>query len=168
MMRRASIIFALGLAACGGAKEGEERECNDGGSTNTLNGSYCEDVSMLYKEVKCLTVGQALRIEYVRPIGTGSEKTLQIIVSGENVVLEAGTEIKLLDVGAEVRRIIADAQAPITLTGELEASSSLIFSEYTGMIGTPAKGSFAMLFKSGRNLRGEFECTVEDARPAGT
>lgn len=162
------LAFASVAASCGGGGEGDERECNDGGSIPTLSGSYCEDVQMLYLQAKCLTIAPALRIEYVRPIGTGSEKTLQIIVSGDNVVLEPNKEIKLLAAGAEVRRILADAQAPITLTGELEQSSSLIFTEYSGMIGTPAKGSFAMLFKSGRTLRGEFECIVEDARPPGT
>lgn len=157
-------VFCLG--ACGDS-DGEENQCNGGGSGNTLEGSYCEDVDMIFTEVGCLTVvgSKALRIEYVRPIGTGSEKTLQIILSGDNVVLEANKEIKLTDVGAEVRRILADAAAPIRLTDELEAQSSLTFGTYTSSIGQAMDGKFAMLFKSGRNLRGEFECTLKDATP---
>lgn len=160
------LALGLALASCGGSAEGEERECNDGGSVPTLDGSYCEDVEMLYLESKCLTVDPALRIEYVRPLGSGSEKTLQIIVSGANVVLEANKEINLSSAGAEVRRILS--AGPLTLTAELENNSTLTFTEYTGTIGSTAHGSFALRFKSGRTLRGEFECTIEDAKPAGT
>jgi hypothetical protein len=150
-------------AGCGG--DDGERECNDGEEANSLEGSYCEDTEMKYTQVRVLTVADALRIEYTRPIGTGAEKTLQIILSGGNVVFAPNTEINLIDAGAEVRRILAEAPAPITLTQELEATSTLTLNEYNAAIGSKITGSFAMLFKSGRNLRGKFEATLEDAMP---
>src|SRR5262245_17335989 len=106
-------------AACGG-DDGGEKHCNGGGSGNTLEGSYCEDTEMIFAEVKCLLVANNLRIEYVRMIGTGSEKTLQIILSGDNVTLEPNREINLKMVAAEVRRVVAEAQEPIRLTAQIE------------------------------------------------
>lgn len=152
------------LAACGGSDDGL-RHCNDGGSGSTLHGSYCEGIDMAFSEVAILTISGALRIEYVRPLGTGLEKTLQIIIDGSVINLEPNVEIELLAAGAQVRRVIAEAQAPQTLTGELEPSSSITFSQLTGEIGSPIAGEFAMLFKSGRTLGGEFAGTIEDARP---
>jgi hypothetical protein len=158
----AIVIFAL-FAGCGGPGEGDERHCNDGGSPNKLEGSYCEDVSMIYTEVRFLTVSTALRIEYVRPLGSGSEKTLQIILDGSRVVLEPNVDIQLLATGAQIRRVLAEAQ--ITLTQEIEASSTIRFHEYNGAVGSRVSGQFAILFKSGRTLSGEFEGVIEEARP---
>lgn len=165
MDRLAVALPLVLLAACGGKDEGEERRCNDGGSGSTLRGSYCEDVEMRYTDVKFLIVSDSLRIEYVRPVGTGSEKTLQIILNGTEVVLEPNVDIKLLDSGAQVRRVIAESPAPLTLTGEIESTSTLTFREYTGAIGSKVTGMFALLFKSGRTLSGDFEGVIEDARP---
>jgi hypothetical protein len=163
--RAAAAILVLAFGCGGGGGDGDERHCNDGGDGNTLNGSYCEDVDMIFTQAKFLTVSTALRIEYVRPIGTGIEKTLQIILDGSRVVLEPNVDIQLLAAGAQIRRILVNAQAPLTLTGEVEASSTIRFSEYTGAIGSRIAGQFAILFKSGRTLSGEFEGTIEDAMP---
>lgn len=165
-MRWLAALCLFVVLGCGNSTStGEDRECNDGGSPPTLAGSYCEDISMLYREVKCLTVSDALRVEYVRPVGTGSEKTVQIIVSSANVVLEPNHEIKLREVGGEVRRILAEGN--LSLTEELENTSSLTFTKYDGMLGNEVVGSFALLFTSGRTLRGDFTCTLQDARPTG-
>ena len=167
---RLGLVAVLGLvsvgtvAGCGGADDGY-RHCNDGDSGNSLKGSYCEDIDMAYSQVRVLTVSNALRIEYVRPLGTGSEKTLQIIIDGSSVVLEPNVEIGMVASGAQVRRIVAEA--PQNLTAELEARSSITFTDYSDMtIGKHIAGKFAMLFKSGRTLNGEFEATIEDALPS--
>jgi hypothetical protein len=163
------VVLVLGILSlgtgCGGTADDGLRHCNDGGSGNTLRGSYCEGLDVAFSEVKALTVSTALRIEYVRPIGTGSEKTLQLILDGSVVILEPNVEIKLLDAGAQVRRILADAQAPQNLTDELEPQSSITFTTYSGEIGSRITGSFAILLKSGRTLSGDFDATIEDARP---
>lgn len=159
------LVALIGASSCGGDDPGDVRGCNDGGAGNALRGSYCEDVEMLFTEVKALTVSKSLRIEYVRPIGGGSEKTLQIILDGTVVVLEPNVEINLLESRAQIRRIVAEAQTPLTLTGELQNTSTLSFTEYTGAIGSAVAGKFSLLFKSGRTLAGDFESVIEDARP---
>lgn len=167
-MRRWGLILALALsgAACGdGGNSGDERECNDGNDSNSLKGSYCENTPMVYRDVKFLVVqgSKALRVEYVRTIGTGSEKTLQLIVPSDRVMLLPNTDIKLLDAGASVRRLLAEGVQDLTV--EIQDSSNINFTDYTGTIGSHIAGKFALLFKNGRTLSGDFDGTIEDANP---
>ena len=75
--------------------------------------------------------------------------------------------INLVDSGTQIQRLLSGAQAPISLTREIEPSSTLTFVEYTGAIGSTVRGMFSILFKSGRTLAGDFEGLLEDALPQG-
>jgi hypothetical protein len=169
-MRGMAAICALStcLACGGGGKNSDEHKCNDGGSGNELHGSYCEDTPMNFTDVRFLTIGSGLRIEYDRTLGSGSEKTLQIILDGSRYVFMDNTDIPLLEDGGLVRRILADAQEPQNLTVELDPMKpqKIHFDKYNSKIGSPVSGSFGFLFKSGRTLDGSFTGTLESAMPS--
>jgi hypothetical protein len=160
----AAFVLSVSAYACGGGggpNGSDQRSCNDGGSGNTINGSYCDGTPMNFTDVHFLTVSSALRIEYDNKIGTGGEeKTLQIILINNPM---PNVDIFILQSGAQVRRLLADAQAPQDLTMQLDMKSKVNLSEYTGAAGSHISGMFAFLFMSGRTLNGKFDGMVENA-----
>lgn len=164
----ATLVAALALSCGNGKDETDERACNDGGSGTALSGSYCEDIEMAYTEVKVLKVMStppAIRIEYLRTLGASAEKTLQIILNGGTVVIEADRAIDLLAADAHIRRLLPAGNVDLTPDLDPAGNQTLTFSEYTAEIGTNSSGTFTLLFKNGRTLSGEFEGLIEDARP---
>lgn len=167
-MKRLSIILAAALlGACGGS-DGDEKRCNGGGGANQLEGSYCEDVEMLFTDVRVNLLESGpqsfLRIEYVRPLGTGLEKTLMVVFVVSDVMVVEGEKIPLLDFGGSVTRVLNTGS--VNLTSELEASSTVQLDTWSGEIGSPVSGRVDLAFQNGRRLSGTFEATLTDAMPA--
>ena len=160
-------LFAglLALVGCGGSDG--EKQCNGSGGANTLTGSYCEDVEMRFSQVRLLRVDAGatafLRIEYVRPLGTGLEKTLMVILDTGATSIETGTKIDLLGNGGSVTRLLVEGS--INLTPELEAPTTVEFETYSGELGSSLKGQVDLSFSNGRKLTGTFEGILEDALP---
>lgn len=169
-MKRFMTITALAasatLLACGG--DGDDTRCNGGGGSNQLEGSYCEDVEMVFSEVRLslLTSGPRayLRIEYVRPIGTGLEKTLSVVFDTNAVTIEPGTKLDLLTAGGSVTRVLSEGI--VTLTPELEGDNTVQLDTWTGEIGSRVSGQVDLAFSNGRRLSGTFDGTLVDAAPA--
>lgn len=165
-LRSLALACALVGTACG--SDGDETRCNGGGGANTLEGSYCEDVEMLFAEARLLKLSSGdrdfLRIEYVRPLGTGLEKTLMVVFDTKAVTITEGEKINFLEAGGSVTRVLLNG--PVTLTGELEGTNTVQLDTWTGEIGSPIKGRVDLSFKNGRRLSGTFEGTLQDALPS--
>jgi hypothetical protein len=161
-----ALALALALAACGGEDDGE-RLCNGAGGDNRLEGSYCEDVEMRFSEVRLLSQAsggaQFLRIEYVRPVGTGLEKTLAVLFDPGQLDVQLGQRLPFLTAGGSVRRVLLEGA--VTLTPELEDTSAVTLDQYTGVVGDPMAGQVDLSFKNGRKLTAYFSGTLADAAP---
>ncbi len=166
ILRTSLLACATLLSACGG--DSSETKCNGGGGANTLEGSYCEDVEMLFTEARLLKLTSGdrafLRIEYVRPLGTGLEKTLMVVFDTQAVTITPGEKIDFLQAGGSVTRVLL--AGPVTLTTELEGTNTVQLDTWTGEIGSPIKGRVDLSFKNGRRLSGTFEGTLLDALPS--
>lgn len=157
-----TLLAVVALNGCGSS--GDEQSCGGSGGANELSGSYCEGLEVKFTEVQTLLQSDTfLRVEYIRPLGTGQEKTLQILFDTTKVNIELGAPISLVDVGATVRRVLTEGSQ--NLTTELTPMSNLTLNEYSGTIGTPIKGEFAITLQNGRTLLGKFSSTLEDAMP---
>jgi len=157
---------ACGLAACGDS-DGESR-CNGGGGANQLEGSYCEDVEMLFTEVRLTQLESGprsyLRIEYVRPIGTGLEKTLSVVFDTNAVMITEGEKIDLLAAGGSVTRVLTTGA--VNLTDDLEGTNTVQLDTWTGALDSRVTGRVDLSFSSGRKLSGTFDGTLADAMPS--
>lgn len=167
ILRTSLLACAMTVAWGCGSDTGENR-CNGGGGANTLEGSYCEDVEMLFTEARMLTLTSGdrafLRIEYVRPLGTGLEKTLMVVFDTQAATITPGEKIDFLQAGGSVTRVLL--AGPVTLTTELEGTNTVQLDTWTGEIGSPIKGRVDLSFKNGRRLSGTFEGTLQDALPS--
>ena len=168
----ALLALALTASACGEDNgNGELVECNGGGEPNSLEGSYCEGVSMSFSEVriKKQPAGASffVIVDWVTPTAENSlEKTLVVAFSSETVVIEPGVEIPILNHGGSVRRILAEGA--MDLTSQLEPAMTRIrFDSWNGEIGSDVTGQVAMLFKSGRTLTGKFGGKLLDGSAPG-
>jgi hypothetical protein len=169
-----SMAFGTGFGCSGGKGNSDTHSCNDGASGNALSGSYCEDTPMLFTEVRFLTLDTALRIEYVRPVGSGAscetgvacEKTLQIIIDSTMYMFMKSACVPVLMDGGSVRRILADTSEPIDLTMDLDPAKpqNVCFDDWNGT-GGHAAGHFGFFLKTGRTLNGLFDGTVVSAVP---
>lgn len=161
------MVLAAALSGCG--DDGKERACGSGSGDNSLDGSYCEGIEMLFNEVR-VRVQEAgrsrfLSVEYVRPMGEGLEKTLAILFDVSQIQVAPGVPIFFLESSGSVRRVL---QAGIqTLTQELEPSSNLTLDVYSGEVGSRVEGSFAFRFTNGRTLLGSFSGRLEIAHSGG-
>lgn len=168
ILRTALMAAILGLCACGGASEGDELSCNGNGGDNLLEGSYCEDVEMIFTEARVLSLVSGarsfVRIEYVRPLGTGLEKTLMVVFDASAVMIVPGEKFNFLDAGGSVTRILQ--AGPVGLTGELEGTNTVQLDVWTGELDSPVEGRVDLAFKNGRRLSGEFKATLQDALPS--
>ncbi len=167
-LRRALALTLISLAACGGVTEGDERQCNGSSGDNLLEGSYCEDVEMIFTEARVLKLESGsrsfLRIEYVRPLGTGLEKTLMVVFDANAVMIVPGEKFDFLDAGGSVTRILQSG--PVGLTGELEGTNTVQLDTWTGELGSPVQGRVDLSFRNGRRLSGTFKATLQDALPS--
>jgi hypothetical protein len=165
------LLTALLSAHCGGA--GSESSCN-GGSTGggSIEGSYCEEVEMIFSEVRTRLVQskdennedvpRSLEIDYRRPLGTGFETTLKISINLLFFELRDNVSVDLTETGTSVRRILEDGV--IDLNGQIGDNSNVTLSKYSGELGSDTVGTFDILFTSGRTLRGDFSSKLVDAR----
>ena len=169
-MRLISIAVAVAFfaSACSGD---DKTTCNGADGANSLDGSYCEDIDMAFTEVRIKSQesagNQFVTIEYLdgelnpqNPV-----KTLQIIFNAGATMIEPDAPLDLNVIMASIRRFPPEASRPIDLTGDLEDSSNLVFSSFSNTLGDNIKGSFALLFDTGRTLNGDFEGPLVDARP---
>ncbi len=161
------ILFVTTLSACGGEEEGV---CNGGSyAGGKLEGSYCEDVEMRFTELRTRLQSsgqqQFLAIEYVRPLGTGLEKTLSVVLQISSVTVTPGQPIDLLAAGGSVRRTLSEGV--MNLTPEVENTSTLTLDVDQGEVNTAIKGRVNILFKTGRTLSGEFDGNLTATTPEG-
>ena len=160
---RGALALTVALAACGG--EDGEKTCNGSGGDNRLEGSYCEDVEMRFTEVRVLRQASGgsefLRIEYVRPLGTGLEKTLTVLFDAGQLTITPGARLAFLTAGGSVRRVLLEGS--VNLTSELDDTTAVTFDTYTGEVGTPVAGQVDLSFTNGRKLTAAFSATLQDA-----
>jgi hypothetical protein len=168
MKRFGLLVLACSVAACSGGDDDVGACAGTPVGGNSLDGSYCEGLEMLFSDVR-LKVQESgdskfITIDYLLQSAdsTTPQKTLTILFEASAVMIEVDKMIPLLDAGGQVRRITADMI--LDLTDELEDSSQITFTTYTGDVGTDAKGNFGFLFKNGRTLSGTFEGQLVDAR----
>ena len=156
------------LLALGGCGNGDgEHVCGGGGGDNTLDGSYCEGIEMRFRSVRIRLqeagTSQFLSVEYVRPMGDGLEKTLAILFDVSSIQVELGVPIRFLEASGSVRRVLAEGSQ--TLTPDLDPVSNLTLDVFSGAVGNPVRGSFALRFENGRTLLGDFSGSLESANP---
>ena len=168
----ASLMVPLCLS-CG--SDGELKCGGAGASGDSLDGSYCEDVPINFTgaEVRRQDSGDQYYV-FVRYIDESSNtveprKVLEILIPSSAVVIEPNTQILIRMVqGATVRRFPSAQEGniqAIDLTPELQDTSQVTFTEFTGEVDSNAKGEFGFLFESGRTLRGTFESPIIENRP---
>lgn len=171
-------IGSIGLLLFMGCGSGDELKCGGSGSGgDSLDGSYCEDIPIQFTEA---TIGRQnsngsdeyfIFVRYVDATANTVEprKVLEILIPSSGVVIEPDKEIPIKDVvGATVRRFPSAEEGSIqaiVLTQELQDTSSITFTEFTGEFDSIAKGEFALLFESGRTLSGTFEGPIDEIKP---
>ncbi len=169
-----SMTFAILAASCGG---GDMLQCGGSGSGgDSLDGSYCEDVTISFTEAEVRrqnTTGEDYYV-FVRYVDGNANtveprKVLDILIPSSAVVIEPNTQILISQIpGATVRRFPSAEEGSvqaIDLTPELKDTSQVTFTEFTGEIGSSAKGEFGFLFESGRTLMGTFESPIIENTP---
>ena len=160
----AAALLAVVVAGCGG--EDGEKLCNGSGGANRIEGSYCEDVEMRFTETRLLLQASAgdskyLFIEYVRPLGTGLEKTLLVGFNTSQLTITEGERISFLPASGTVRRVLTEGS--VTLTSELDSTTSVTLDSYSGEVGTDMSGHVDLSFTSGRKLTGYFSGTLAES-----
>lgn len=170
-----NVLWPLGLVLLFGCGSGDELKCGGSGAGgDSLDGSYCEDVPITFTAA---TIGRQnasgseeyfIFVRYVDGTANTVEprKVLEILIPSSGVAIEPNKEIPIKEVvGANVRRFPAAEEGSIqaiVLTPELQNTSSITFTEFTGEIDSVTKGEFALLFESGRTLSGTFEGPIEE------
>ena len=163
-MRKSAYIFSAALAfALAGCGDDGETSCNGGGGDNRLEGSYCEQVEMVFTEARLRKQGTFLLIEYVRPIGTGLEKTLIVTLDTDGLMIVPGERLDFLASGGTARRVLTDAT--VNLTPELDPTSTIQLDTWTGDVGSPIAGRVDLSFASGRKLSAVFSGTLVESTP---
>jgi hypothetical protein len=171
------ILFSgMVLMTCVACGNGDELKCGGSGEGgDSLDGSYCEDVPITFTdaEVRRQNSGEQyfIFVRYLDATANTVEprKVLEILIPSSAVVIEPNRQILIRMVqGATVRRFpSADEGAiqAIDLTAELQDTSQLTFTEFTGEIDSSARGEFGFLFDSGRTLSGTFSGAIIENRP---
>lgn len=167
MKRFVSLALLILATACGGGDDDVGACAGTKLGGNSLDGSYCEGLELLFTDVRIKVQesgdSKFLTIDYLLSSAdtTTPQKTLTILFEASAVMIEENKMIPILDAGGRVRRITRDMT--LDLTNDLETTSQVTFSTYTGEVGSKTVGLFGFLFENGRTLDGTFEADLVDA-----